>query len=1345
MDNYRLNFAIVIILAILPISGLFSQLLLNELSPDSGNNDSENDAIVELINVGMSTIDASCTVISNSEWVVVIPPGTMISAGDIFLIACGEGMNIGSNPNPSPGSGLTCANCDFPNLPLDFDVCDPANAAFVDYAATGFTLDNSKLDDGDQVILFDPLGNILDAVAWGCGSSLLATDNTTVADPSCTTSVGRGGGDTSYTLGFATWNGQGDQAQLPAALQVGGSCYNASVSYTMPPISSALYAVINPVQNSCNSSMVRTEGDIAMGAGGLWTQTEHPNPGQANNSTPYQFYIDGVAVSNGVINNTICTSPSATTIEVEIYNYQHVEDIAIYSTSSRTTIGSHFSLNGSAPTFWNNGVSGAGTGTTTLSHTFTPANGDQLILVWDDWTQSPLNPNCCGSGSVGTAQSGNDNVSQNGSDECYEAITLNYKVEIPITGSPIITCDDPITGEFSVSGISGGTSIIYKLVYIGPGSTPAGDELISSSTTGMFTLANNTDPDRNVPDNYTVIAVNACNMIVATGAACIGNPPCPDPQGATLNGATTPITICPADCFDLTVDGSSSSNLPDRGTIDWFYGTTTTFDPCDDMSVGFGGQLDNSSDISSVTGGGKVGIIINEVLYDPAVGDVSGANSNESLELFNNSNAPIDISNWVITDGDGEVVISSGTSIPSCGYLALVFPPALTNSGEQIAIYDNTGAYVDGMYWEGGSNINNPSSTQCTHDITIGGGTVTVNLCSDITGAGNINAGTAGNGESLELNADGTWSDVTPSSEPLTGGPNTDQTTCPMSASSTTVTIANNCFDASFCNNGPYYIKGVVNPAAVSSSCGKTDVTVGPFEINVVCPEVVLSGISEVCAPNEGVLDVYITNAPPNATIVGIAITNATSGNSFPVTSPAAPITDANGNANFSMTQIGESGDYTITSITINGSTCPVSSGIGTVNIFPQPDLILSGMTTVCPGEIAQLSVTINAGIAPIDVGVDQDGDSVVDFIATINNSGILNVPTSATDAGSTINISLLSSADENDCIGVVSGTGNIIVSALPGSVASAATSNVCTDDDNTSIDLSWTVVDPGSGFTVDLYDVAVGGVVLTGGNDLAGGTGDITFSQSGVLLGSTFPQTIIRYFEVTEIATGCINYTRTLVSVTVNANPNFTPVVTQPTCTADGVIEFPELSSGTYTYEFSTTGAAPYTTVTPMGGNITIAVPQGTQSANTYTIRTTRTDTDIDCESTEIVNIDAVTGCDSCSPPNINSQPMDANVCSSSIPVTQSYEVTATNNGTGTTLTYQWQVSTDDRATYSNIVGATNSLFSLNVTTASMDGNFYRVVVIDPIDTANCMVISEAAILNVDNVACTSFPWNGN
>src|SRR5207237_418861 len=88
-----------------------------------------------------------------------------------------------------------------------------------------------------------------------------------------------------------------------------------------------------------------------------------------------------------------------------------------------------------------------------------------------------------------------------------------------------------------------------------------------------------------------------------------------------------------------------------------------------------------------------------------------------------------------------------------------------------------------------------------------------------------------------------------------------------------------------------------------------------------------------------------------------------------------------------------------------------------------------------------------------------------------------------------------------------------------------------------------------------------------------------------------------------------------------------------------------------------------------------------------------------------------------------ITAQPSNQVVCSGA---TASFSVTAT----GTALTYQWQLSTDNGTTFNNIAAATASSFTTAATVAADNGKQYRVVVGG---TCSPSVTSSAATLTVN------------
>lgn len=147
-------------------------------------------------------------------------------------------------------------------------------------------------------------------------------------------------------------------------------------------------------------------------------------------------------------------------------------------------------------------------------------------------------------------------------------------------------------------------------------------------------------------------------------------------------------------------------------------------------------------------------VLINEVMVnpsDPCDGNSTnncGPNTAEWIELYNSCTTPVDISCFVITDGDFTVTFPSGTNIPANGYFVIGSINSggpvdlnigtcgctsgtgigiLTNPAEQLILQDNTGLQIDAIYWGGGNfpvnitsmtlgacpplNINKPNNT----------------------------------------------------------------------------------------------------------------------------------------------------------------------------------------------------------------------------------------------------------------------------------------------------------------------------------------------------------------------------------------------------------------------------------------------------------------------------------------------------------------------------------------------------------------------------------------------------------------------------------------------------------
>ncbi|NNC85072.1 MAG: hypothetical protein HKN75_03260, partial [Bacteroidia bacterium] len=112
------SFFLIILFLSINYNSLYSQctelpvgwenVVLNEVTGDGGNIDSRNDAIVEL--AGPPGTDIGGWVVTNGEWAVVLPLGTIIPADGVFLIGCEIGANgpggIGSYAGLD--NGLSC-------------------------------------------------------------------------------------------------------------------------------------------------------------------------------------------------------------------------------------------------------------------------------------------------------------------------------------------------------------------------------------------------------------------------------------------------------------------------------------------------------------------------------------------------------------------------------------------------------------------------------------------------------------------------------------------------------------------------------------------------------------------------------------------------------------------------------------------------------------------------------------------------------------------------------------------------------------------------------------------------------------------------------------------------------------------------------------------------------------------------------------------------------------------------------------------------------------------------------------------------------------------------------------
>jgi len=588
-------------------NGAYASVVICEVSGDAAQSDGCNDAIVEVC--GASGTAIGCMVISNSEWAVVLPSSAVIPADGVFLIACssdpnascGVGGTFGANGLVANGEGDF--NVGFAAAEIDFDVCDPANANYFDPAATGFTLDNSNVADGDAVVLFQPDGTVHDAIAWGGPGATGNADNCALHNGSYTLGDNDNNGVINDNLSAASGGRCDGNNATGVPFMPDGDCSASSVCYTMPPLTDAVYTIApGTTYVGCNSSYIRLDPGTTQGgthnnpshadgtytdqpmdansnptavgietmesftAAGYapsscgdnsaqWSYTDHPTPGLPNDVPTFTFYVD---------NAVQCTAGDVE-ICAEIYNWQHISDATdILSGDDNIQTGSYVfnPLTGVNETWDSYVVSGSVTilcKTVTLTTTGTYEFG----AVIDDFS------NCCGTQgsphSMGTPN------------ECYETQAIVITVYEPlaydcdgdgIADDPnepcVISCDPgpPTPGTINANDyLVGGGDVQYQLIDL------SGTNPTQSISSGVFSIP--TDGTANSGYQIDVLDLTDCGfgpLSIMIDDNCELQPVCPENFAVSIDGGVDPITSCPGNVVELCFDGEQ---LPPGGTITW--------------------------------------------------------------------------------------------------------------------------------------------------------------------------------------------------------------------------------------------------------------------------------------------------------------------------------------------------------------------------------------------------------------------------------------------------------------------------------------------------------------------------------------------------------------------------------------------------------------------------------------------------------------------------------------------------------------------------------------------------------------------------------------------------------
>ncbi len=534
----------------------------------------------------------------------------------------------------------------------------------------------------------------------------------------------------------------------------------------------------------------------------------------------------------------------------------------------------------------------------------------------------------------------------------------------------------------------------------------------------------------------------------------------------------------------------------------------------------------------------------------------------------------------------------------------------------------------------------------------------------------------------------------------------------------------------------PINLTAAGNPAGTTVTFGTNPLTPGNStsvtlnNVNTLAPgsyNVTVTGVAGAITQNATVTFTVTPGTPPSIT-----------------TQPAAQTLCAGGNASFSVVASG-----TVTyqwQVSTNGGTTYTNVAGAT-----SPTLNLNSVTAGMNGNLYQVIVSATCGSAtssaalltvnsgPAITAQPQNATactgSNATFSVTATGGGLTYQWEVSTNGGTTWTPIGGATSSSYTANAVTTGmNGNqyhvIITGACPSPVTSnAATLTVGDAAAITTQPVASTVcVGANTSFTV----VTTGTVtyqwqVSTDGgttfNNVAGATSAtlnlnaVTASMSGNI------------YQVLVFNCSSTSITSTAVALTVNTPISVTTQPVASTVCAGANASFAVTAAGTgvtYQWQVSTDGGTTFTNIAgATSATLNLAGVTASMSGNQYHVVMNGPCNPGGVTSSNValtVNV----------PVTISAQPQNTEVC---LPNPASFSVTAA----GTGITYQWQVSTDGGASWSNIAGATSATLTLPAVTLAMNNNRYRVI-LNGACTSN--LASNAATLIVNNpVAITAQP----
>ncbi|MCC6383838.1 MAG: gliding motility-associated C-terminal domain-containing protein [Bacteroidia bacterium] len=343
-------------------------------------------------------------------------------------------------------------------------------------------------------------------------------------------------------------------------------------------------------------------------------------------------------------------------------------------------------------------------------------------------------------------------------------------------------------------------------------------------------------------------------------------------------------------------------------------------------------------------------------------------------------------------------------------------------------------------------------------------------------------------------------------------------------------------FSVSPATTTTYSLVSVSNANCTGTVSGSATVTVNEL------PTAVIVGNPTICSGDQTTIEVSFTGtAPYNYSYSdGITTYGPLVANSSPATIQVSPANTTS---------------YTL--ISVSDANCAGSvSGTATVVVHQLPTAVLSGNSTICNGEHANLNLTFT-GTAPFTYSY-SDGISTIGPVSTNNPTISITVsPTSNT----TYN---LISVEDGNCSGTVSGSATVTVIPLPSAVLTG-TQTICSGQ-TTNLTITFTGVAPFEYSYTDGVNVS----------------GPFTTSATTVTIPVTPTSTTTYGLTNQVIGAGCTGSTSGTAIITVNAIPEALISGNSIICSGDSTsfnIAFTGSAPFMYSYSNGSSTFGPFTT----------------------------------------------------------------------------------------------------------------------------------------------------------------------